>query len=451
MSIRTLLLCLALPAFPLLARADDAGLIVTYRAGMQSLVRATDVPRALVPSTAEREDARAVWKSFLDYQLALESIRERHRHFIELRGTKRAAAFRLYHAAWLAQYRGALDFVAHMERHPELHTILNESVPSLGLSEGSYAAFKLHWLHVARAAEWTLFALLDRTLGGTRAPGADDDARAVLAAGAGRGSKETLRNAARVVGEAAWRPLPKAASMAAAAAGHEAPRPSFVSKQQIAAARARVQPGDLLFERRDWSLTNVGLPGFWPHVALYVGTPAERRALFGEEFEQRLRARDPRRYEELARAEVIEATSENVIATTFAKSADADYLAVIRPNVETGAKGEAVARAFAMLGRPYDFEFDFVTDDRIVCSELVFKAYEQQLALPLLRVAGRSVTPPNDFVRWFDEQYDTPNRPATFVAFFDGHGHRKSASAEDVEEFRRSWRRPRWHPVVHQD
>ena len=124
---------------------------------------------------------------------------------------------------------------------------------------------------------------------------------------------------------------------------------------------------------------------------------------------------------------------------------------MIRPRLPEAAKAEAVVRAFGMLGRPYDFEFDFVTDDRIVCSELIYKAYEQRLDLPVMRYAGRSVTPPNDFVRWFDEHYDSAERRADFVAFIDGHAHDKRARVEDVGALRRSWRRPRWHPIVHRD
>ncbi|HEX6100676.1 MAG TPA: YiiX/YebB-like N1pC/P60 family cysteine hydrolase [Thermoanaerobaculia bacterium] len=443
--------CLLFCALALGMHADDAQLIATYRAGMHSLIREAGVPAAKVPSRDEREEARAVWKSFLDYQLALETIRERHRGFPKLKNDARAREFRLYHAAWLAQYRAALDFVARMEQHPELHTMLNESVPSLGLDANTYAAFKLHWLHVKRAAEFGAFALLDRTLGGTPLAGSSEDAKAILAAGAGRGSMETVRNAARVVGEAAWNPLPTAIAAAADSLTSPAPRPSFISRPQLQKTRALLAPGDLLFERRDWALTNVGLPGFWPHVALYVGSPEERRALFGEAFEERLRARDAKRYAELARAAVIEAVSENVVLSTFEHSADADYLAVIRPRVDLAAKAEAIERAFAMVGRPYDFEFDFVTDDRIVCSELVYKAYEQKLDLPVMRYAGRAVTPPNDFVRWFDEHYDSPGRRADFVAFLDGHAHLKAAREEDVAALRKSWRRPRWHPVAHRD
>ncbi|HEV7764153.1 MAG TPA: YiiX/YebB-like N1pC/P60 family cysteine hydrolase [Thermoanaerobaculia bacterium] len=451
-SVLFLFLALAMAMASGAAHADDAALIVTYRTGMQSLIRESGVPVSNMPSAEEREEARAVWRSFLDYQVALESIRERHSGFMKLRSSSQSQEFRVYHGAWLAQYRSALDYVARMERHPELHTLLNESVAQLDIPANSYAAFKLHWLHVARAAEFSSFAVLDRTLGGTRVKGADDDAKAIFAAGVAHGSQETLRNVARVVGEAAWNPLPATIASAAGGPAAIAPRPSFISRKQIADARPLMQPGDILFERRDWSLTNVGLPGFWPHVSLYIGTPEERRLVFGDAFEDRLRVANPRRYEsEIAKATVVEAVGQGVLLSTFEKSADADYVAAIRPRLNNDVKAQAIARAMTMVGLPYDFEFDFVTDDRIVCSELVYKAYEKQLDLPVLRYAARSVTTPNDFVRWFDERFETQGRGADFVVFLDGHAHSSNARLENADAFRRSWRRPRWHPVAHRD
>jgi hypothetical protein len=33
-----------------------------------------------------------------------------------------------------------------------------------------------------------------------------------------------------------------------------------------------MSPGCILLVRRQWYLSNIGIPGFWPHAVLYVGT-----------------------------------------------------------------------------------------------------------------------------------------------------------------------------------
>ncbi|TLN17654.1 protein tyrosine phosphatase, partial [bacterium] len=61
----------------------------------------------------------------------------------------------------------------------------------------------------------------------------------------------------------------------------------------------------------------------------------------------------------------------------------------------------AVLRAFSYAGRPYDYNFDFLTDAALVCSELIFKCYEpargfKGLTLPQSVVLGRVLTSPNE-------------------------------------------------------
>ena len=45
----------------------------------------------------------------------------------------------------------------------------------------------------------------------------------------------------------------------------------LVSEQQQAAIEEKLEPGDIMLSRKNWYLSNVGLPGFWPHAILYIG------------------------------------------------------------------------------------------------------------------------------------------------------------------------------------
>ncbi|HEX2059315.1 MAG TPA: YiiX/YebB-like N1pC/P60 family cysteine hydrolase [Thermoanaerobaculia bacterium] len=450
------------------ARADaDARAVEIYRAGLEAAaaeMRALGSDRRELLSAEEKQRVRNTWSAFLDYLLALDSIGAYHRE------QKSEPSLVITYSAFLAQYRGALAMIDAAEKLPGADAVLNEDVAGIGLPAGSYARVKFRWLNVVRATEFAALDSLYRVRGGTSLPKLraliDTDARAVLAAGRGKGPVQTARNALKIAGSTAftaWFPVQKGVAEWMGDTRLARPERALVSHAQIAALVPRLQPGDVLLERREWYLSNVGLPGFWPHTALFVGDAASRARYFDDpevkawvraqgradgDFEAFLRERYPAAYARSRNTQIIEAISEGVSFTTIEHSAAADSLAVLRPRASKRDKARAIARAFGYVGRPYDFDFDFHTDSALVCSEVLYKAYEGSVTFPLSTTMSRLNTPPNEIVREFDATFGTDRQQFDLIAFLDGHERDRAARPAGVSEFRASWKRPKWHVVT---
>ncbi len=232
----------------------------------------------------------------------------------------------------------------------------------------------------------------------------------------------------------------------------------------------QLRPGDIIVERRNWYLSNLGLPGFWPHAALYIGSPEELRAHFDASpstagFADFLQATYPEQWAVYVEdhgdgpMRVIESISDGVVFASLHHSCLADYVAFMRPVRTHEERAWAIAQAMSHYGKPYDFDFDFTTKSTLVCSELVYYSYDfasevsvgdrtisglRSLDLELASVMGRTTLPPNDMVAQFDAEYDDPDRQLGFVAFLDGNAHDGVAYLQDVDTFRQSYRRPKW-------
>jgi hypothetical protein len=431
-----------------------------------------------------RQDKMAIWSAWsavLDSEAALDALRREKRHVNGKDKTLKAESSQLANAAFLAGYRYALEFIALADRNPALDTVLNDAVPELGIPAGTFARFKFRFLNVAIATEFAARQVIAKNYeNGAKElqPAIAEDSAVIWEMGQGKGHALTLKNALAVVqktGFAAWFPLQKGVSEWMGDTKVLRPGSHLISKEQITAMRQRLQPGDILFERHEWYLSNMGLPGFWTHVALYVGTPEERRTFFADpevkewvrrqgigdsDFEKLLAKRYPEAYkvattprEEGHPARILEAISEGVSFTSLEFSGAADSIGAVRPRLGKTDKARALVRAFHYSGRPYDFNFDFATDASLVCSELVFKAYEPApgapgLRFPVTEVLGRKVSTPNNMVRQFDEQLGSAAAQTDFVLFLDGFEKEKRAVESTVAQFRASWQRPNWHILI---
>ena len=422
------------------------------------------------------------WSEVLAGLAGLDSIRRAEGGFdlFEDAG-RRNASFALGHAAFLAGYRHALEFIALTEGNPSLDTILNEDVPELGIPAGTFAKFKFRFLNVGIAGEFAAREAVARTYRGGSSvlrEAMEDDARVIWRMGRGKGQELTFKNALAMVrktGFVAWFPVQKGVAEVMGDTRVARPGTHLISANQIDSIGRRLLPGDLIVERHEWYLSNLGLPGFWTHVALFVGTADERRAFFDDpevrswvraqgaddgDLETLLRQREPAAWARSSApagdgrpVRILEAISEGVSFTSLEYTAASDSIGVMRPNLTRTEKAEAIVRAFHFAGRPYDFNFDFQTDAALVCSELIFKAYEpgdgmRGLRLPIIEVMGRKVSTPNEIVRQFDVEAGAAGAQSAFVLFLDGYEKERRAVESTGEEFRASWRRPNWHILV---
>jgi hypothetical protein len=432
-----------------------------------------------LPHRAEKEMLWQTWKSYLDYLLALDAIDHYHRDFYRLPKDQRARSFLAGYSAFLAKYRFSLELLEGARNNPLLDTILNEPVPELGLPEGTYARIKFRYLNVAIATDFAARRVLYETMSSaasdSQRQALDADTKFIWKMGAGKGEALTAANALKIIqnaGDSAWFPVQAGVAEWMGDTKVHRKNRSLISEEQIQKLNLRLLPGDVMLTRREWYLSNVGLPGFWPHAALYVGTPEERKRFFADpevaawvreqkiesgDLEELLKARSPDAYarglepqEKNHHARVLEAMSEGVSFTAIEHSADADSLVVLRPLLPKTEKAIALLRAFHYAGRPYDFNFNFATDSELVCTELVYKAYEpsagrQGLKFPLIEMLGRPLLPANEIARQFDA--DSTHSVAQFelVAFLDGYEREGKAKESGLKEFRESWRRPKWH------
>jgi hypothetical protein len=243
----------------------------------------------------------------------------------------------------------------------------------------------------------------------------------------------------------------------------------LITAEQIDELIPKLQPGDILLSRKNWYLSNVGLPGFWPHAILYIGSAAEFEAYFDDpqvrgwveqvaankrSLPEYLQSRWPARWLEYCGGRqgtefrVIEAISEGVVLNSL-PHACGDYLVALRPRLDKLAQAQAIVEAFGQLGKPYDYEFDFATDHALVCTELVWRSYRSAagkagLNLPLRDVMGRRTLPANDIAAVFAAEYGLANPQLDFVHFLDASEELGRAFVASETGFRQTPQRTKW-------
>ncbi len=166
-----------------------------------------------------------------------------------------------------------------------------------------------------------------------------------------------------------------------------------VTSETVQAIGRFLQPGDVIVTRHAKALTNLFFPGFWPHAALYVGTPEQRQAASIEVApdKQHLWVND---------ICVLEAQKDGVLLRPLQETLTVDTFVILRPRLQPESIREAIQRALPHEGKQYNFDFNFFNSDRIVCTEVIYRAYDglEDLEFPLRQRAGRKTLSAEDLL-----------------------------------------------------
>ena len=182
--------------------------------------------------------------------------------------------------------------------------------------------------------------------------------------------------------------------------GRTASEISSMSKKRVTAGlrsemAALLEPGDVIVTRHDLALTNLFLPGFWPHVSLYIGTVEERERLGVKADEEKA----ARWKDDIC---VLEARKDGVLFRPLSDTLAVDNFVVLRPELSPEGIRRGIERAIQHEGKMYNFDFDFFNSDRLVCTEVVYRAFDglEDLHFPLTERAGRKTLSAEDLLNF---------------------------------------------------
>ena len=184
-------------------------------------------------------------------------------------------------------------------------------------------------------------------------------------------------------------------------------KPAGAPKRVNDAVRARVleicEPGDVFVTRHDDALSNVFLPGHWPHAALFLGSAEQRKSLGLADIETA-------RHHAGERIVFVESKKDGVLFRAVEDTLELDSFVILRPNLSGEDLREALTRAMSHVGKLYDFSFDFSSADRLACTELVYRSFHTAggIEFCLDEIAGRKCLSAEELMNqalsedWFD-------------------------------------------------
>jgi len=165
-----------------------------------------------------------------------------------------------------------------------------------------------------------------------------------------------------------------------------------MSTSELQSLANQLKPLDILLEKTPFRLTDKMIPGHYGHVAIWLGSETELREMgiwdeIAPAYQAKIRSG----------GRIVEALRTGVVISRLEDFINIDDLLVLRTHqaLNLDEQHSATLTALAQVGKEYDFNFDVLTHERIVCSELAYVVFPE-LPWPISKALGRYTISPDN-------------------------------------------------------
>jgi len=434
----------------------------------------------------QRREIKTIWIDYLDQVFILTKLMLEYQDYNELNPAYLNETFLIRFSAYLMLISSGLHFIENTAFIAPFEVLLDEAIPEYNIPKGLYTTFKWQIFHLneyfnieddyqkCKISAENLSVKSDSRKTGQLYRIIEShyfQSREILKS---KMISLALANYLDSIKDKSLEmvfPIQKGIALFMAHTRFTTRTEGFISNRQCRQFIHKAEPGDIILERGEWRMTNLGIPGFWPHAALYLGSPSELEHWSGtEEITAFFHSKDPgcngftdylqRNYQDAFAAyllgekgeenRIIEGLKEGIVFHSVSESVGtADHVACLRPRLSKLDKAQAIETAFQYWGRAYDYTFSLLSDNELVCSELIYKSYEPAtdkagLTFDFSDIAGIITLPANNIAAQFDREYGSDAAQMDFVLYYTCNVRRRKSHSASVEAFCESHKKPRW-------
>jgi hypothetical protein len=443
------------------------------------------IPGLPIADDQQKRDIYRVWHKFIVTNQILYDIRTMGDSLMNPREGSDPYGFLIFYTAHIQAYDLSLHLIRQANKNSLYDVLLNEEIPESKLPSGLFDQIKLNVLHVSDMSGMEDGFDLYGYLKNRHAFNYSIDLVAVamkLIEQKYQNYSDVLKsrslimltqNGADIVNKKlkkAFLPMKESFLRNLSETRMTRRKIALITPMQCDTILQNSEPGDIVLQRQEWYMTNYGIPGFWSHAALYLGSYKQLLDYAADpavtdyyrqsdstysDFDSYMKNKYHDSWELYKKGDAenepfvyLEAIAKGVTLNTANNSiGHCDYAAVLRTKLPKALRVKAIERAFAQHGKPYDYDFDFRKNSALVCSGLIFQAYQKDADFAGLnfttgKIAGKIVMPPNLIADKYQND-KAKVKELELIIFYDSNDETAFRSTED--EFIKLQKRPEWH------